>query len=89
MRDFGKREKAAYIKLRRKGYTINHIAHAFNRSCSLIWRVLKRNGATRNDWRKIPRRIRELAAQRQRFFLKSNILKVWILWAKGEAERPP
>lgn len=82
------REKACYIKLRRLGYSTNVIAGAFGRSFSVIYRVLKRHGLTWKDLRKLPRRVKTLAALRQR----RNLIKyfrAWELWSLGEGDRPP
>jgi len=85
---FMKREKATYIKLRRLGYSINIISKMFGRSRSVIHRVLKRNGLTLKDLRKLPGRIKRLAASRQhRTMLK--FFTAWEKWSLGEGERPP
>ena len=73
--------------LRKLGYSINTIASTFGRSTSTIHRVLKRN--LRNiDLRKLPARVRLLAAQRQRFNIR-KYLKAWENFALGEGEKPP
>lgn len=85
---FLQREKATYIKLRRLGYSINTIAQAFGRSFSVIYRVLKRHGLTWKDLRKLPRQIKQLAAQRQRMQI-IHYLNAWEMWALGEGDKPP
>lgn len=85
---FCQREKACYIKLRRLGYSINIIAETFGRSYSVIHRVLKRHRLNMKDLRKLPRRIRQLAAFRQRVQLR-KFWRAWELWCLGEGEKPP
>jgi transposase len=89
---FDLREKAAYVKLARLGYSINIISKVFKRSTSVIHRVLKHHKIT--DLRKLPRGVREKAAQIQ----LSNIVRNGQLyrdWAIGliselpEEEEPP
>jgi len=89
---FLQREKAAYVKLRRVGLSINQIAKAFGRSTSVVHRTLKRVLAyktlRRFDMRKLPRRARMLMAS----FRWSKMLKLlpqWEAWICGEEERPP
>jgi hypothetical protein len=77
---FDLREKAAYVKLARLGYSTNMIAKVFKRSTSVINRVLKNH--ILNDLRKLPRQVREKAAQIQ----LSNMLRLGQLyrdWAIG------
>jgi IS30 family transposase len=83
-----RREPAAYVKLRRLGYSINQIARAFGRSRSVVWRRLKFNGLNRRDLRKLPARVRLLAAQRQRISM-GRWLHLWEMWVLGEGEEPP
>ena len=83
-----RREPAAYVMLRRLGYSVNQIAQAFGRSYSVVWRRLKFNGLNRRDLRKLPARIRLLAAQRQRNSM-IRWFHLWELWALGEGDRPP
>ena len=83
-----RREPAAYVMLRRLGYSVNIIAEAFGRSRSVVWRRLKFNGLNCRDLRKLPARVRLLAAQRQRVLME-RFIHLWELWALGEGERPP
>jgi hypothetical protein len=83
-----KREACAYIMLRRKGISINNIASIVGRSTSLVHRILKRVNLTRNDLRKLPARIKLLAALRHRTFLKSKA-RAWELFISGDGEEPP
>jgi len=83
---FFRREKAAYIKLRRLGYAINALAKMFGRSTSVIHRLLK--VAHYLDLRKLPARVRLFAAKRQRLGM-IKYLKFWENFAFGIGERPP
>jgi hypothetical protein len=82
------RESATYIILRRKGLSINLLSRTFGRSKSYIHRILKFNGLTKKDLRKIPARVRRLAAQRNRFLME-NLRQKWEMWIFGEGEEPP
>jgi hypothetical protein len=81
------REAAAYVKLRRLGYSISVLSHAFGRSTSMIWRILKRNG-DHDDLRKIPTHTRNLAKVRQWENIQ-RFVSYWELWILGEGEKPP
>jgi hypothetical protein len=89
---FLQREKAAYIKLRRVGLSINQIAKAFGRSTSVIHRALKRvlsyKTLRRFDMRKLPRRARMLSAS-FRWSKMLKLLPAWEIWISGEGEKPP
>lgn len=89
---FLQREKAAYVKLRRVGLSINQIARAFGRSTSVIHRTLKRVIAYKTlrkfDMRKLPRRARMLMAS-FRWAKMLKLLPLWEAWITGEEERPP
>ena len=89
---FLEREKAAYVKLRRVGLSINQIAAAFGRSTSVIHRALKRVIAhktlRRFDMRKLPHQARmRMASFRWARMLK--LLHLWELWICGERDEPP
>lgn len=73
--------------LRRLGYSISIISAAFGRSTSCVMRILRKNGL-RGDLRKLPQRIRLLAAQKQRLGM-IKYLQAWELWAQGVGEKPP
>jgi len=89
---FLQREKAAYVKLRRKGLSINQIAAAFGRSTSVVHRALQRVLAhktlRRFDMRKLPHQAR----MRMSSFRWATLLKLlhqWELWIVGEEDEPP
>ena len=86
------REKAAYVKLRRKGLSINQIAAAFGRSTSVVHRALKRvmtyGILHRFDMRKLPHQAR-MRACRFRWATLLKLLHLWELWISGEEEEPP
>lgn len=86
------REKVAYIKLRRLGYSISVIAKAFGRSTSVIHRYIRRNIAygviAAADLRKIPARVRRLSLSRQWTTMLRWIAQ-WERWICGEGEKPP
>ncbi len=86
------REKAAYIKLRRVGLSINQIAAAFGRSTSIVFRVLKNAESLKTlrrfDMRKLPRKAKLFYASiRHATLLK--LLSEWEAWICGEGEKPP
>jgi len=89
---FLEREKAAYLKLRRLGLSINQIAKAFGRSTNVVWRALKRlqqRGILRLvDMRKLPFQARMRAAS-YRWQKMLKVLHLWELWICGEEEEPP
>jgi len=81
------REAAAIIILRRKQQSINQIANFLGRSYSFVYRILKKNLLI-SDLRKLPNRIKLLAAARQHQIM----LKLWQKWQNfilGEGEKPP
>ncbi len=88
------REKAAILYLRRRfGYSINIIAKFFNRSTSLIHRLLKFNeaiGALRHisNKRKIPPYTRRLARSRMERQMNSYY-GLWTAFLLGLVEKPP
>lgn len=83
---FTPRERACYVKLARLNYSTNTIANLFKRSTSVVHRVLKHH--TLQDLRKIPRVIRERAAQLQRVRLEGKGLK-WLDFSLGLEDEPP
>lgn len=89
---FLEREKAAYLKLRRLGLSINQIAKAFGRSTNVVWRALKRlqqRGILRLvDMRKLPYQARMRAAS-YRWATMLKMLHLWELWICGERDEPP
>ena len=87
------REKAAIIMLRRKyGYSTNQLAQAFTRSVSQVHHVLKVNQALGllhlKDLRRLPGRIKKLAAARQRWQLRFYMGK-WLGFILGVEAEPP
>jgi len=89
---FCEREKAAYIKLRRKGLSINQIAAAFGRSTSCVFRTIKTAEAyktlRRFDMRKLPYRARMRMCS-FRWVRMLKLLHLWEAWICGEGEEPP
>jgi len=89
---FFTRERAAYIKLRRIGLSINQIATAFGRSTSTVFRATKtaENHQTlrRFDLRKLPAAIRRRSAS-LRYQTLMKLISAWEQWIAGEGERPP
>ena len=92
-RPFLKREISSIIKLRRIGYTIPVLSRKFDRSPSVIHRILKRalkNGVLRfwRDLRKIPRTCRERACSLMEKRL-DFMFPGWKKFILGEEEKPP
>jgi len=89
---FFRREKAAYIKLRRVDLSINQIAEAFGRSTSCVFKVIKNAESLmtlrRFDKRKLPNRIRLMSAS-LRYQTLMKLLPNWISWILEESEKPP
>ncbi|MBA7574777.1 hypothetical protein ES708_16592 [subsurface metagenome] len=89
---FLQREKAAYIKLKRIGLSINQISKAFGRSTSCIFRILKRAYAQetlrRFDMRKLPYLIR-MRLSSFRWACMMKLLSQWEDWICGKSEEPP
>jgi len=86
------REKAAMVKLRRLGYSINMLARAFSRSTSLIKRTIDFNffagNLRRLDLRKLPAYVKHLSTVRLwNVWLKTAAR--WVDWIAGSGERPP
>jgi len=86
------RERATYIKLRQKGYTINCLAQAFGRSTSIIHRILKKawklGVGWNHDLRKIQRYVREQHARWSPRTLK-KYLHAWETFILSEDGEPP
>ena len=94
---FLRREKAAYLVLRKVGLSINQISEAFGRSYSVVHRVLKkaeRFGHNLDVWCR-SRDIRKLPYKARMFmcsFRRAQMLKLlsaWESWICGEGEEPP
>lgn len=88
---FMKRERAAYIKLRRVGLSINQISEAFGRSKSVVWKTIKKAEGLilrRFDLRTLPPTIRRRSAS-LRWQTLMKLLPLWEKWILGEGERPP
>lgn len=87
-----RREKAAVVYLRRHfGYSINVLAKAFQRSTSMIHKVLKRNsqlGLYLRDQRHIKDRVKKIGSQRMLRQLRFHMAN-WISFAIAKEGRPP
>jgi len=87
-----RREKCAYIKMRRVGLSLNQIAEAFGRSTSCVWRTIKNAESygviRRYSLRKLPNLPRRRSAKYRHITLM-KLLPKWISWILGEKERPP
>lgn len=87
-----KREAAAFIKLRRLGYSISAIAEAFGRSTSIVYKRIHKAieyGIIRFlDLRKMPNQTRRTskALQWKRLL---QLLPLWESWILGQGEKPP
>jgi len=81
------RERTAYVKLRKIGYSINHIAQAFGRSTSIIHAIIKKAeniGSIRKiSNRKLPR-FSLLQGCRRRLFTLLSMIPKWNLWILSE-----
>lgn len=82
------REAAAYVKLRKLGYSINILSKVFGRSTSMIWRILTFNGLCMQDLRKIPAYVRKLS-RAQQWWNINRWRTHWEHWILGEGEKPP
>lgn len=86
------RERAAIIKIRRQGVSMNHIAEAFGRSLSEVHRVIQNAESfgilRRFSNRKLPNILRRRTASFKRQTLL-NLLNQWIAWICSESEYPP
>lgn len=85
-------EKPAIIKLRRLGYSINHLSMALGRSLSFIHRVLKNARQyfpeLRFDKRKLPRRVK-LLGSRKGLKMAYYWLSRWEAFILGVEGEPP
>lgn len=89
---FLKREKAAWMKLRKQGVSINAIAKAFGRSTSVVWKTVKFNESldvVRSfDLRKSSHFGRaRMASFRRNLLLK--LMPLWEMWIAEELDEPP
>jgi hypothetical protein len=87
------REKVAILFLRKKkGYSINILSKAFNRSASLIHQIIKFNTLIGNlkkfDNRALPQYIKKIATTRQTQQL-SFYMEKWVAFILGEGDKPP
>jgi len=86
------REKAAFVKLRRAGLSINQIAEAFGRSRSAVHRAIKfaegLGTLRRFSLRKLPAGLRRRSAS-FRWQTLMKLMPKWIAWICEEEERPP
>ena len=86
------REAAAYVMLRKKGHRLHHIAKAFGRSVSLVWRRIsfysKLSPFSKFDMRKMPNKTR-LINSYARWKSLLRWLPLWEKWICGEGEEPP
>ena len=87
-----KREKAAVIKLRNLGYSINQLKTFFGRSTSIIHKII--NGTVwysdcpPKDLRNLPNQVRLKSAQKHRLTIK-NFMQLWEAFILGETDKPP
>lgn len=85
------REAAAYVMLRKKGHRLHHIAKAFGRSVSLVWRRIEFYASLSPfslDMRKMPAKTRLLNSH-ARWMSLMRWLPLWEKWICGEGEEPP
>lgn len=92
------RESACYIALRKKGHRIQHIALAFGRSTSVVYRRIASNmkhcrdcldvWGRHLDQRKMPGKTR-LFNSRKRWFSLLKYLPLWENWILSEEGKPP
>jgi len=89
---FLNREKAAYVKLRRVGLSINQIADAFGRSRSAVHRAIKfaegLGTLRRFSLRKLPAGLRRRSAS-FRWQTLMKLMPKWIVWITEGSEKPP
>jgi hypothetical protein len=87
-----KREKAALIKLRNLGYSINELKAFSGRSCSVIHRILKKHssltGGPIKELRKLPNSTRLQSAQKHRLTME-RFIQLWEAFILGEVDKPP
>ena len=86
------RERASYIMLRRKGYSITTLARAFGRSVSSIYGPIKKAMEYGTlQWfskRKQPNAIRKIIANNEWFRLQKYI-GMWEAWILSDQVKPP
>lgn len=95
---FMPREKAAYLKLRKIGLSINLIAQCFGRSTSVVHsalkRLLPRNPCIRDrsgrllDMRKLPRSWKMINSAKRRVSML-KLQEAWGEWVSSEEGEPP
>ena len=94
-----KREKAAIIKLRQFGWSINSLSKFTGRSFSVIHKILKIAGYTpgvfyNSNWhqdrdlRKLPNQLRLKAAQKHRLSMH-RFMELWEGFILGTEDKPP
>lgn len=99
------RESSAYIKLRRFGYSINHIAKAFGRSTSVVHKRIARAktyiaSLSNRGYRKFTfsdlfydkRKMPNsdrLTSVGPRLRMMKKYLPGWLTWILGESDKPP
>ena len=85
-------EKTTYIKLRRRGYSINQLSKYFGRSRSVVSRIIKiaekRRIIWRTDLRKLPDKARKHFTKIQHKMM-SRLLPLWEQFMLVESEIPP
>jgi len=89
---FLKRERAAIIKIRRQGVSMNSIAQAFGRSVSEVHRVIKNAESFGTLRRFSNRKLPGLLRRRSASFRRQTLMKLlprWVAWILGEEEKPP
>ena len=82
------REAACMVFLRKKGHSINGIAKFLGRSNSMVHAILKFNGLTRQDLRKIPSLIRVKIALANRFLME-KYRSTWEKFIFETGDKPP
>jgi hypothetical protein len=89
---FMQRERAAIIKLRKLGYSINTLATFTGRSCSVIHRILNtyfnRTKTVMAELRKMPNALRLQTALKHRLSMDFRI-EQWMPFILGEEDKPP
>ena len=87
-----KREKTAYIKLRRKGYSINHLAKAFGRSTSIVHAIINKAENLgiiyKISNRKLPN-FKRLETARRRLATLLSFMQEWEAWVSSVEGDPP
>ena len=85
---FMQREKAAIIKLRKLGYSINQLKDFFGRSTSVIHNILNKSFGPKLQLRKLPNQVRLKAAQIKRQTMNFRITQ-WLPFILGDTSEPP